>query len=271
MSPQESWQLAGTAPETYHRYVVPALFAPWAHRLVKEVALQPGERVLDIACGTGVVTRLAATQVGLGGAVVGLDLNAGMLAVARSQPAQSGASIDWREGNALTLPFADETFDVVLCQQGLQFFPDRSLALQEMRRVLTRDGRLAVSVWRSIDCSPGFLALATALDRYAGTEAGAIMRAPFALDDPETLHRLVHAAGFRDIAVCASSEMVRWPSAEAFVQHQPGATPLAPIVAGLTPQTREELRRHVVTALRPYTGPDGVAWPVEAHLVTARR
>ncbi len=271
MSPPEQWQLAGSAPETYERHVVPALFMPWARSLIKDAALRPGERVLDIACGTGVVTLLAAGRVGSGGQVVGLDLNAGMLAMARSRPAPAGARIEWKEGSALALPFTDGSFDIALCQQGLQFFPDRPLALGEMRRVLAPGGRVALSVWRSIDRSPGFLALATALERHAGAEAAAIMRAPFALNDAAELARLTADAGFSDVAVRAATDMVRWPSAEAFVEHQPGATPLAGIVAALAPQAREALRRDVVAALRAHAVTDGVAWPVEAHVVTARR
>src|SRR5712664_1454339 len=113
----------GSGPEIYERHMVPAIFGPWAVDLVKLAALIPGERVLDVACGTGIVARLAAERVGPMGRVIGLDLNAGMLTVARSASAGT-ENIEWREGNATALPFADKTFELVLCQQGLQFFPD---------------------------------------------------------------------------------------------------------------------------------------------------
>ena len=100
--------------------------------LVEVAALRPGERVLDVACGTGVVARLAAQQVGTAGQVTGVDLNAGMLAVARALSPPPGATITWVEGSAVAIDLADVQFDVVLCQQGLQFFPDQPAALWEM-------------------------------------------------------------------------------------------------------------------------------------------
>jgi len=170
MSTQSQWHFVGSVPENYERYNVPSIFAPWADDLVEMAALQPGERALDIACGTGIVARTAARRLGSGGGVVGLDLSAPMLAVARSAAAAEGVTIEWREGNGLQLPLADEAFDVVVCQQGLQFFPDRPAALREMYRVLAPGGRLVLSVWREIERSPGFAVLAQALTRHVGPE-----------------------------------------------------------------------------------------------------
>src|SRR5262245_23622242 len=129
MRGQAEWQVAERAAELYQRYLVPAVTAPWAADLVARAQLRAGERVLDVACGTGVVARLAAERVGAGGRVVGLDVNAGMLAVARSLEPVPGAAIEWCEASVLEMPFAPATFDVALCQFGLQFFPDRPLAL----------------------------------------------------------------------------------------------------------------------------------------------
>src|SRR5262249_50229251 len=138
----ERWQLQGTAPELYERYLVPAVTLPWAADLVERVGVRRAERVLDVACGTGAVARVAAERVADGGRVAGVDVNRGMLAVARSQPsAHAAASIDWYEGSAVSLPFDDGEFGVVLCQLGLQFFSDRLGSLLEMRRVLTPGGR----------------------------------------------------------------------------------------------------------------------------------
>jgi ubiquinone/menaquinone biosynthesis C-methylase UbiE len=140
MVQKEQWQLAGSAPDVYERYLVPAIFGVWAPVLIDAAALRPGDRVLDLACGTGVVARQAKPHVGPTGAVTGVDLNPGMLAIARSvEP-----SIDWQEGNAGALPFTDGSFDVVFCQLGMQYFPDRSAAIGEMHRVpVGRHGRIA--------------------------------------------------------------------------------------------------------------------------------
>src|SRR2546425_693654 len=269
VSPQEQWQLGGNAPEMYERHIVPALFTPWAQSLVATAALRAGERVLDVACGTGVVARLAAQRVGNTGKVVGLDLNAGMLAVARKLGSR-GATVEWHEASALAMPLPDATFDVALCQQGLQFFPDRSLALREMRRVLAPRGRLVLSVWRSIEYSAGHKALATALERHVTPEAAAVMRAPFALDDPDELRALVTAAGFRDVEVDAATEKVRFPSVEDYPLQQAGATPVAPFVAKASDAARTALVRDVCEALAPYVTGKEVAWPIQAHVVRAR-
>ena len=149
MNTQEQWQLTLEAAELYERYPARYILGPWAPLLVDTARVTAGERVLDVACGTGVVTRAAAKRAGPTGRVVGIDLNPGMIAVAKSLPAPIGASIEWLERSALDLRLENASFDVVLCQQGLQFFPDKLVALQEMRRVLDQRGRLALSVWNS--------------------------------------------------------------------------------------------------------------------------
>ena len=147
MNADNQWQLAGTAAELYQELLVPTVFKPWGTDLVELADLRQGERVLDVACGTGVVARLAAQQVGATGEVTGLDLNAGMLRVARSLPSLPGAPVTWVEGSALAMPLPDGSFDVVLCQQGVQFFPDQRAGLQEFKRVLVPRGRVLFSVW----------------------------------------------------------------------------------------------------------------------------
>jgi ubiquinone/menaquinone biosynthesis C-methylase UbiE len=151
MGQQEQWHFDENPEELYECYLVPAKFGPWAEDLVALGAPQPGERVLDVACGTGVVTRLVVPHVGAKGKVVGLDLNAGRLAVAHAHSSELGVAIEWREGDVSALPFSDASFDLVCCQQGFQFFPDRLAALREMSRVLVSGGRLALNVWRSIE------------------------------------------------------------------------------------------------------------------------
>jgi ubiquinone/menaquinone biosynthesis C-methylase UbiE len=168
MNTREQWQLTMEAAELYERYPARYILGPWAPLLVDAARLEAGERVLDVACGTGVVTRIAAKRVGATGRVVGVDLNPGMIAVARSIPAPIGASIEWFERTALDLRLEAASFDVVLCQQGLQFFPDRAIALQEMRRVLDHGGRLALNVWSGTGLYHS--AVVEALARFVGNE-----------------------------------------------------------------------------------------------------
>jgi SAM-dependent methyltransferase len=141
-------------PEAYERRLVPALFGGWAASLVELAALGPGQRVLDVACGTGIVARLGAAKVGVTGLVIGLDIDPAMISGAREMSTGMVPEIGWCEGDAQALPFLDESFEVVLCQQGLQFFSDGVAALEEMHRILAPKGRLAVSVWRGVQHAP---------------------------------------------------------------------------------------------------------------------
>ena len=270
MSQQPPWPLDGNADELYERHLVPAMFGPWAEDLVALAAPEPGESVLDVACGSGVVARLVAQRVGPAGTVVGLDFNAGRLAVARSLPPVPGAAIEWREGDALALPFAKGTFSLVCCQQGLQFFPDRLKTLIEMHRVLTPSSRLALNVWRSIQYNPGAAAMAEALERHVSPEAATFRRSPFAYGDGEELQRFVAEAGFRDVIVRPAVKVLRFPSAEEFVRrYVSGVAPLAQMVARATDSARAAVLAAVSVALRSYIGADGLAIPKASHLVTA--
>jgi ubiquinone/menaquinone biosynthesis C-methylase UbiE len=270
MPKREPWQVAGNAAEIYQRELVPAVFGPWARRVVELAALQPGLRVLDVACGTGVVARLAANVVGLDGRVVALDLNPSMLRVAAALPAVEGAAIEWVEGNAHALPLADGSFDVVCCQLGLQFFPDREGALREIKRVLVPGGRVVVMVWREIDRAPGFAALATALGRTISADAEALMRAPFSLGDAAELSRLLETAGLRDCAIRAETGNVHFLSAAMFVGSYTGGSPLAPMVVAAPAPAYDELVREVERALDPFIERGSLCFPVEAHLALCR-
>ena len=269
-TPTRWGQVTGDAAERYQRELVPAMFAPWAPLLADHTGVRPGERILDVACGTGVVARVAAERVGRTGRVVGLDLNGRMLAVARGLPPIDGAPLDWCRGDALALPLRDATFDVVLCQQGLQQVPDRQGALREMRRVLRAGGRLAIGVWGRIEHSPGMLALATALERHVSPAAGANRRAPFALSDSDELLRLIQGTGFRDVTIRAVAGIARFPSAEAFVNAQLASTPLATLGA-LDDRAHAAVIEEVETALHPYIEANGLAAPVEVLITLTHR
>jgi ubiquinone/menaquinone biosynthesis C-methylase UbiE len=271
-------QVGGNAAELYERQLVPAMFAPWAPHLLDLAGVRTGAHVLDVACGTGVVTRLAAARVGRTGRCVGLDINAGMLGVARSLPPVARPSvvdpsvaeppIAWLQASALAIPLAAEHYDVVLCQQGLQQFPDRLGALREMRRVLRRGGRLAVSVWSQLTGSPGMAALVDALERHVGTAAANNRRAPFALGDADALRRLLAGAGFTHIELHTRVETARFPSPEALVAAQLAATPLSTL-GTLTDAVRQAVAHDVRTALEPYLRDGAFAVPMEAHIVLA--
>jgi len=231
----------------------------------------PGERVVDVACGTGIVARIAAARVGPSGSVAAVDLNPGMLNVARSVATNgASASIQWHEASADKLPFPNSSFDIAYCQLGLQFFADRPAALREMHRVLVPEGRLALMVWRGIGESPGFQALAEILEENIGPAAATIMRAPFGLSDASELNHLVEAAGFRDVKVDQRVGTIHFPSIERFVSSYIAGSPLAGHVSQANDAAREKLRADSAQALEKYINNHGLSFPIAAHLLAAK-
>lgn len=273
MADTEHWQLDGSAPELYQRYLVPAITSIWAADLIDRAQLQPGEAVLDLACGTGVVARLAANQVA-DGRVVGLDLNDGMLAVARLQPT-SGAPIEWRQGSALSLPFADGSFDVILCQLGLQFFPDRHLALREVGRVLAPAGRIALSVYSAIERTPAASSFADALDHCLAPGASHIKRGEHIFPTAIEVAALLAEAGFGDVETATVMKRITFPSVLDYVRFQLVATPMASLLADRSAADREAAIAAVAAETQSRLDPEMVrdsrlSFPQEAHVALAR-
>ena len=271
MSETERWQLSGSGPDSYERYQVPSVFGPLAEIFLGHVPLEPGHRVLDVACGTGVVTRLVAPLVGPAGQVVGVDLNPAMLDVARQKAPAEGANIAWREGDAAALPCPSAGFDVVVCQQGLQFFPDKAAALREMHRVLEPGGCLALCVWRSIEHSPCNLAAAQALHRHVGSDSATKIQAPCAFGDADALRSVVRAAGFHGIDIRTEVLTRRMLPPETSIPGHLASTPVGPDIAALDEATRETLIREIAEALSGYQDRDGMAIPQGTHIVLARK
>jgi ubiquinone/menaquinone biosynthesis C-methylase UbiE len=268
MSPQLQSEkvYGGSAPENYQRYFVPAIGAPVADDLIAIAALRPGERVLDVACGTGVVTRLASRLVGAAGTVAGLDINPGMLAVARSAT-PPGMTIAWHEGRAEAMPLPDASFDAVLCQMGLQFVPDKPAALSEMRRVLAPGGRLILN-------APGptpqlFLIMREALGRHIGAEAAGFVNHVFSLHDRAELQSLMNRAGFRDVSVEADVKSLRLPAPKEFFWQYVHSTPLAGVVGQVSEERRRILERDVVAQWQEFVKNRGLMLQVRILLATA--
>lgn len=255
MSRQISFETyGGNAAENYERYFVPAIGAPLASDLVDAAALRRGERVLDVACGTGVVARLAARHSGPG-KVAGVDINPGMLAVAREN-APASASIEWHEGSAEALPLADEAFDVVLCQMGLQFFPDKPRALQEMLRVLAVGGRVLINV-------PGptpslFAVLEDALMSHLGADAAGFVRAVFSLHEPREIRGLVSDAGFTNVDARSETKTLRLSPPAQFLWQYVRSTPLAAAAAKLDESQRAALEHQVVAGWHAFADDGGL-------------
>jgi SAM-dependent methyltransferase len=208
-----------TPPEVYERVLVPAVLQALSRRVVDLAAPRGGERVLDLACGTGIVARTVAPIVGAAGSVVGIDVLPPMLAVARSVPAPDGASIEWREGDATALDLSDSSFDLVICQQGLQFFPDREATASEVLRVLAPGGRFVAAVWQGIDRQPFWEAF-TEVEAANLAPLGLTrddVTLPFSWGDPDALRRLLTEAGFDPIELSTATIEANF-AAETFVQ-----------------------------------------------------
>jgi ubiquinone/menaquinone biosynthesis C-methylase UbiE len=266
---REQWQVSGSAAESYERFAVGRLFRRLAERFLEGVPLQPGDRVLDVACGTGIVARVAAPRVAPSGKVVGLDLNEGMLAVARACSPEEGTSIAWKQGDATALPFADAEFDVVLCQQGLQFVPDKARALAEMHRVVAPGGVVALAVFGAVNRFDG--ALAEALATHVDEKVAKLSLARFALGDLGALRPLLEKAGLHsiDVRTVAITRHVL-PTQEWLLECSAGV-PFGADIAAMEAPARAAMVREIAAKLKDLWVADRFEVPTDVHLVYARR
>ena len=261
---QQPIQITTSPSEIYERYMVPAIFARWSTVLLELVAPQAGERVLDLACGTGIVARTAASMVQPGGEVFGVDFNPAQIATARS----IDSSIEWREGDAGSLPFTDQEFDLVVCQQGFQFFPDGVQAVKEIHRVLKPGGRVGIAVWSSIEKCPGYPALVHALERRVGSSAAGLIHI---WGDSVEVRRLFADGGFPDADVVTLSNDAIFASAEEFTRSIVVGSIMRRTDAQFSEETLGLMTADVAAELAPYLGENGLKFPMEAHLLTARK
>jgi len=245
----------GTAAENYQRYFVPAIAMPVSAGLLETVRLQPGERVLDVACGSGVIARLAAEAVGSTGSVTGIDLAPDMIAVARATRAPAEPSIDWHLGDATSLPFPDDTYDSVLCQMGLMFISDRSAAIAEMRRTLVPGGRVVVSTPGAIQ--PPFEILERALVEHIGADLGGFVRAVFSMHDPGAVASILRGADLRDVTATTKQAMLQLPAPAEFLWQYINLTPMAPIVDRAPAAAKKAMERDIVERWQPFVGEGG--------------
>jgi ubiquinone/menaquinone biosynthesis C-methylase UbiE len=271
MSAHEHWQMDASTPELYERYLVPAITSVWANDLLDRVEPRRGESVLDVACGTGVVARLAERR-GHAGRLVGIDLNTAMLAVARAK----SATVEWVEGSALNLPFDANSFDVVLCQLGLQFFPDRPLALKEMVRVLKSGGRAGLSVYSAIERTPSAHAFVQALDKHLGEGSSRTKRSEHLSCDAQQVGTWAKQAGFDVVDVATVAKQITFPSMLDYVRFQLTATPMAGLLKENNAAERERLIESIAADAASRLDASMLAsgkltFPQESLVVTASR
>lgn len=257
-------QVNTNAAEVYEDFFVPALFQQWPAQVAEAARVQTGMRVLDVACGTGILARSLAERLGAG-SVVGLDINPGMLAVAQ----RTAPLIEWREGAAESLPFEDASFDAVVSQFGLMFFEDRHAAIHEMVRVLKPGGKLAVAVWASLKDTPGYAAMADLLQRLFGDTVAQALHVPYNLGSRQHLRRLFDEVSLSNVDLQTLEGAARFPSIAAWVYTDVKGWTLADV---LNDAQVETLLRHAEHELASFVGPDGgVEFPAPAHIITATK
>ena len=265
VGPSEAGQVTPDAAEVYERLLIPGMMRPWAERIVREAEVAPRQRILDVGCGTGVLAGVAAASLQGSGAVVGVDSNAAMLAVAR----RKFPALNFACATAESLPHRSGSFDRVLSQFALMFFADQRAAIAEMVRVLGPQGRLCVAVWAALEASPAYQLLAALLDRSFGSHAGDTIRVPCNLGRPEQLQALLTVDGLDDVRLAMQPGTARFPSVELW---------LAAELKGwvLADQVDDDRFRWLVheaaSALAGYVAADGaVAFEAPALVALARR
>ena len=255
------------AGRSYEALFVPALFESWTQHLVEAAGISEGSRVLDVACGTGVLARSALAKAGANGRVVGADPAPGMLAAAN----ELEPSVEWVLCGAEALNVDDESFDCVVSQFGMMFFEDRETAAKEMFRALRSGGSLAVAVWRSVDHNPAYADIIQVLEDNLGTDAADALRLPYSLGDSDEVIAALESGGFGGVTVKARTEMARFPSSRQMVEAElRGWLPIFDIFLG-----EEEIDEVLVESdklLRKYSAPAGEAvFPTSANILTARK
>ena len=251
----------------YEMQLVTAIFEPLARMVVEHARPEPGEHVLDAACGTGIVARLVAPMVDPSGKTVGLDYDPIMIEMARTLAPE----IEWRLGDLQNLPFPDGSYDLVICQQGLQYLPDPSAGLRQIFRVLRQGGRMVLATWSDLAKSPGHVLLFQALEAIIGPDRARPLG--WSLADEAQLLELVSEAGFVSVTTTIISLQTRYPSARAFVEI---------LLEGSSKVTREELAQipadrkaafvnEVATRLRDYETINTLTLPMETRVLVGNR
>ncbi|MFD8737937.1 class I SAM-dependent methyltransferase [Streptomyces sp. NPDC059618] len=271
MADESGFQLKGSGPERYERYAAPFM-APFVEAILDAVDLCPGAKVLDLACGTGFAARAAAARVGPAGRVSGADVNAGMIGVAAEHAPRMYPDIEFTVASADTLPYEDAAFDAVVCQQGVQFFPDLGTAFAEVARVTRPGGCFAATAWAARDLIPYFVAQYEAVEKFGGKELAANYEGAFA-GTPERLSTALEDAGFHDVAVRRVTFGIALPPLDAYAPGQLSSTSWGQAIVDTAGEdTLLRAGRAVRTRLAGHTAPDGTATlPFTANLLTGVR
>jgi ubiquinone/menaquinone biosynthesis C-methylase UbiE len=259
------YQLSGDAPTAYARFAG-KIMGTWTDDLILAAQCQDGDRVLDVACGTGTVANRINLVSRKFCSVTGIDINEGMLNVARRN-----THIEWQQGSAADLPFESGVFEVVLSQQGLQYFPNRPAAMKEMARVLVPGGRIALNVWAALDHEPFHAATIAGIGAFLGAEARSAFDSAFSLNTAKELRQLAASAGLANIHIRFEHRTMRHASPARLITGFMATTPVAAKFHALSDDRRQAFLAFVVEQLADYMDDDGLAVPQENHFLTASK
>lgn len=265
------WEMSSDGPETYEECIVSTWMEDWSPDLIEAGQIGPNQRVLDVACGTGILARKAGGLVGPGGRFACIDLNDGMLRVGCRYVKQTGATeVEWHHCDVTKMPFSNAEFDTVLCQQGLQFFPDKLAALQEIKRVLVPHGTLALSVWGRPEKSPHVIVICDVLTKFFGPDSTQMFKVACSLSSPDLLSKLIQEAGFSDICIRTDVKIARHPSFTRFLPAYFSIFPVASLISELPDDERDRMFHLIEKGLAPWIENGALAVPTENHILTAK-
>ncbi len=267
MNKKSGWQLSGDGPDAYEKYIVPAYTRAWAKEIVNRACLRDGEKILDVACGTGLVARIAADGQDSTDLIYGVDVNEVMIKKAQGIE----ENINWHHSDVTNMPFPDNHFDVVFCQQGLQYFPEPSLALKEMNRVLVENGRVLLSVWRPIKYSPFYASLCMVLEEYVNEKAASMLSNAFNFGDHGKLKILFTNTGFNSTKINIVIKQMNYFPFDEFVIGGIMATPFFKDIQQMQESKREEMLSQIYKLNQAYIDDNGLVAPLESYIVSAKK
>jgi ubiquinone/menaquinone biosynthesis C-methylase UbiE len=266
---EKNTRFDGSIPEMYDRHLGPLFFEPYAADLADRVARQRPKRVLEIAAGTGIVSRRLIDALPVGTALTVTDLNAPMLEFARQKTGSRGHNAEWRQADAQQLSFPDESFDMVVCQFGVMFFPDKLRGLREFNRVLEKSGSLILSVWDSFDTNPVQSIAHSTIGKFFETDPPDFYQVPCGMGDIREIRRLVEDAGFKETVIETISLTVRSESAESAALGLIRGNPVVNVIRERGTADIEEITPALARALEERFGTRSIQVALRAHIVTA--
>ena len=261
----------GDIPKNYDRYLGPMLFHGFADDLAERVKVTAGMRLLETACGTGIVTRRLADRLRGRGSIVATDLNEAMIAHGRTEMLAGAGHVEWQPADATRLPFSDRSFDAVVCQFGLMFFPDKAAGIREAFRVLKPGGQYLFNVWDTMDRNSFARITHETVGKFFPADPPTFYLVPFSLHDPEPIRKMLAESGFGQIELTHLAKQGSSPSAAEAAIGLIEGNPILGAIMERRPAALDEIKRATAAAVAATLGDRPVRVPLNAFVFQARR